>query len=219
MQRFFACLTVFVLVGACTSLLGDDFQVVVIQSGGSAASNGGAGGATTGGSDGQGAIGGQGGNGGGEAGAGGDGGNSGVGAAGVGGAGGAGGGVSCQCSISTTPGCDNCAAQTCCDELQACHDDPTDCQTAYGCMGACADCFFPICQSAFAISVSFDFAQCLSVNCCAEFTACGNDQSCIDCLAQPGSTACDQTMLDEAVIACQTAANCPETGPVPTCQN
>src|SRR3990172_8664790 len=62
---------------------------------------------------------------------------------------------------------------------------------------------FPICDSGWSISVSAACATCLGDNCCAQFTVCMGDMTCMACLAaDPSTPACQASMPVQDVVAC-----------------
>ena len=113
-------------------------------------------------------------------------------------------------------GCMNCMKSSCCDELAACDVD-SDCYNLFECVKACEDqACANDCVSQYnaglgdaqalleceTLSCAYECgyvcdtdaqmrepacAQCLGDNCCDEFSACWNDQSCRDCLTGQGS--------------------------------
>jgi len=74
-------------------------------------------------------------------------------------------------------------------------DCPNNCGTGGGGGGTA------ICDSGFASS-NMACADCLSKNCCTEFTACGADADCKSCLIDQDMAKCDKGMKDEAAEGC-----------------
>ena len=73
-------------------------------------------------------------------------------------------------------------------------DCPNNCGTGGG--GGTA-----ICDSGFASS-NQACAECLGMNCCAEFKACNADTNCKDCLLEQDKAKCDAGTKDEAADSC-----------------
>jgi hypothetical protein len=115
---------------------------------------------------------------------------------------------------------DACLGELCCDEYLFCTSDGTDPQGCLDCFTngggplcddaiACEEesgCFgFPLCESGIAITEEV-LAECLSTNCCVEFSSCtldGEDvQGCLDCLEAGGGPECDDAIACDLEFAC-----------------
>jgi len=128
-------------------------------------------------------------------------------------------------NVPNNTACTTCLDMSCCTQWDACLQDMTGaCETCLtmpsgmGCdtnmlyqdvvtcrTGTCGnDCGAPICNSGWVLSGNAACANCLSMNCCAEYTACGpNNMACSACLtaATPGPD-CATNAEYQAVTAC-----------------
>jgi len=121
------------------------------------------------------------------------------------------------------PVCDACALDSCCNDIEACLDDPANCvdvdgfidadSTLGGALVACvlADCEAEctsangICDSGITFSDP-DIDACLGLACCQEFLTCTDDggdvNACVDCYIGGGGPLCDEA------ISCTSASGC-----------
>jgi hypothetical protein len=136
------------------------------------------------------------------------------------------GGAICDSGLATSsnPACGDCLGASCCDSFKACVGDATcmECITGGSTTGcdtsqllaaasscqsqSCAtECATPgtICDSGLVNSGNAACGDCVGTSCCAEFTACAQDNACLACLTGQTTAGCDADLLLKATGDCQ----------------